>query len=80
MPKYVSIPLPIDFVNEMVDPLKQAKWGFTSRADIVREGVKLVWEKYMGKGQTPEKKPDDSKTITISGSNLKIERKEAGKE
>lgn len=80
MVKYMSIQLPIEFVQEMLDPLVQAKWGYTSRADVVRDGVKLVWEKYMGKKQDVEKKADDNKTITISGKDLKIERKNAEKE
>lgn len=75
MSKYTTIQLPTEFVHEVVDALVQARWGFTSRADVVREGVKLVWEKYMGKGQTVEKKIDDNKTITISGSNLTYSRR-----
>ena len=49
MGKYITIQLPEDFVFELIEPLlKNTKLGFSSRAEVVKEGIRLVYEKYIG--------------------------------
>ena len=49
MGKYITIQLPEEFVKEMIEPiLSNLKLGFSSRAEVVKEGVRLVYDKYIG--------------------------------
>jgi len=49
MGKYITIQLPEDFVLELIEPLlKNTKLGFSSRAEVVKEGVRVVYDKYIG--------------------------------
>lgn len=49
MGKYITIQLPEEFVKEMIEPmLSNLKFGFSSRAEVVKEGVRLAYGKYIG--------------------------------
>lgn len=57
MGKYITIQLPEEFVKEMIEPLlSDLKYGFSSRAEIVKEGVRLVYGKYFGWKQESKEK------------------------
>ena len=49
MGKYITVQLPEEFVKEMIEPLlTDLKFGFSSRAEVVKEGVRIVFGKYIG--------------------------------
>jgi Arc/MetJ-type ribon-helix-helix transcriptional regulator len=49
MGKYLTIQLPTSFVEKIIDPLiKDARFGFSSRADVVKEGVRRVYSELIG--------------------------------
>lgn len=49
MGKYITIQLPEEFVEGFIDPiLNMAKLGYSSRAEVVKDGVKMLYDKYIG--------------------------------
>ena len=49
MGKYVTIQLPADLVSELIEPLmEKTKLGFSSRAEVVKASIRLLYEKHIG--------------------------------
>jgi len=48
MGKYKTIRLPSEFTKKIDEMVEKRELGYSSRADVVKDGVRLIYNKYIG--------------------------------